>query len=323
MGENISLDELFHQHMHSSAVTNTVTVNGTDFELLHVKLRAGSLADHSIAYCADNRLVLEEKLARRIPGLHGKLADANGEFFYICYVSFPAPQGFLGHLIAREYSQEECRNGEARSRCGSISGRPPGSLRRRRTLIWLPHFDTPPASTLSQSSVQGNPGAQDDLDQQAALDSLRQDLERLRDIAGKHEFTPLAPELRAAFVRDVQAFAPSFLRADISIQITHETWSPPATQQYVAQLASLLREGGLQVQGPDQITYFLVTPASPIEWGYHDRDIPHIEVLYQALLKVIRPNTKWTKASHQEHGSIRIHFGGQVVFEPNGMVAVL
>ncbi len=26
----------------------------------------------------------------------------------------------------------------------TISGRPPGSLRRRRTLIWLPHFDTPP-----------------------------------------------------------------------------------------------------------------------------------------------------------------------------------
>ena len=28
-------------------------------------------------------------------------------------------------------------------------------------MIWLPHFDTPPASTLSQSSVQGNPGAQE------------------------------------------------------------------------------------------------------------------------------------------------------------------
>ena len=87
-GERTSLDKLFHQHMHSSAV-NTVTVNGTDFDLLHVKLRAGSSADHSIAYCADNRLVLEEKLARRIPGLHGKLADANGEFFYTCYVSSP------------------------------------------------------------------------------------------------------------------------------------------------------------------------------------------------------------------------------------------
>ena len=41
------------------------------------------------------------------------------------------------------------------------SGRPPGSLRRRRTLIVLPHLDTPPARTLSQSSVQENPGAQD------------------------------------------------------------------------------------------------------------------------------------------------------------------
>ena len=30
----------------------------------------------------------------------------------------PAPQGFLGHLIAREFSQEECRDGEARSGIG-------------------------------------------------------------------------------------------------------------------------------------------------------------------------------------------------------------
>ena len=34
-------------------------------------------------------------------------------------------------------------------------------LRRRRTLIVLPHLDTPPARTLSQSSVQENPGAQE------------------------------------------------------------------------------------------------------------------------------------------------------------------
>ena len=30
----------------------------------------------------------------------------------------PAPQGFLGHLIAREFSPEECRDGEARSGIG-------------------------------------------------------------------------------------------------------------------------------------------------------------------------------------------------------------
>ena len=44
---------------------------------------------------------------------------------------------------------------------GGSSGSPPDFLRRRRTLIWLPHLDTPPASNLSQSSVQENPGAQD------------------------------------------------------------------------------------------------------------------------------------------------------------------
>ena len=48
---------------------------------------------------------------------------------------------------------------------GDVSSRPPGSLRRHQLLIWFPHLDTPPASTLSQSSVQGNPGAQEPHDQ--------------------------------------------------------------------------------------------------------------------------------------------------------------
>ena len=34
------------------------------------------------------------------------------------HVHFPAPKGFLGHLIAREFSQEECRDEEARSGFG-------------------------------------------------------------------------------------------------------------------------------------------------------------------------------------------------------------
>ena len=162
-----------------------------------------------------------------------------------------------------------------------------------------------------------------DLDQDAALDSLRQEIGRLRKIAAKHEFAPLAPELHEAFVRHIQKSAPRFLNAGISIQITHETWSPPATKQYAEQLATLLREGGLQVQGPDQITYFLVAAASPIEWGYNEANIPSVGMLYKALLSVIRPNPKWTKKNHQKPGSIRIHFGGEVVFEPNGIVSVL
>ena len=43
---------------------------------------------------------------------------------------------------------------------GGRSSRPPGALRRRRFLNLLPHLDTPPARTLSQSSVQENSRAQ-------------------------------------------------------------------------------------------------------------------------------------------------------------------
>ena len=44
---------------------------------------------------------------------------------------------------------------------GGRSSRPPGALRRRRFLNLLPHLDTPPARTLSQSSVQENSRAQE------------------------------------------------------------------------------------------------------------------------------------------------------------------
>ncbi len=44
---------------------------------------------------------------------------------------------------------------------GGRSSRPPGALRRRRFFNLLSHLDTPPARTLSQSSVQENSRAQD------------------------------------------------------------------------------------------------------------------------------------------------------------------
>ena len=48
----------------------------------------------------------------------------------------PAPQGFLGHLIARECSQEECRDGEARSGVGGGGGSPEGDRRGRWARPW-------------------------------------------------------------------------------------------------------------------------------------------------------------------------------------------
>ena len=72
-GESASLDNLYEARMHSSAVTDEMLINGMRFDLIHVKLRANALSAHAIAFCADNRLVTEEKLTGKIPGLHGRL----------------------------------------------------------------------------------------------------------------------------------------------------------------------------------------------------------------------------------------------------------
>lgn len=86
-GTLLSLDDVFEQQMHSQAVRQEVKLKDRAFDLLHVKLRASAAPEHAIAYCANNRLVLEEKLAGRVPGLHGSLSDDDGAFTYVCYVN--------------------------------------------------------------------------------------------------------------------------------------------------------------------------------------------------------------------------------------------
>ena len=76
-----------------------------------------------------------------------------------------------------------------------------------------------------------------DLDQDAALNNLRQEIEHLRKIASKHEFTPLSEELQSKFVQLLRRISVVFANAGMTIQITHETWSPTTVMQYAAQLA--------------------------------------------------------------------------------------
>ena len=164
--------------------------------------------------------------------------------------------------------------------------------------------------------------ARPEVDRQAALAGLRADIEELRRVAAKHEFTPLAPEIRATRLEAIQQLAQEFRDASMTVAITHETWTRSATRQYADQLASLLRDGGIRVSGPEQITYFLITPASPIEWGYNESDLERVQRLFAALVPIMGSGKKWTKKAHQEKGSIRIHFGGEVVFADNGLVEV-
>jgi|MTBAKMStandDraft_1061839.scaffolds.fasta_scaffold01014_2 hypothetical protein len=85
--ETVHLDQVYDEHMLSSASTESISIKNREFDLTHVKLRSNSSQSHVIAFCAANRLVKEENISGKIPGLYGKIRDNNSEFVYACYVS--------------------------------------------------------------------------------------------------------------------------------------------------------------------------------------------------------------------------------------------
>lgn len=85
--ENFDLDSLLEGHMHASAFIETITIRECQFDLTHIKFRASVNKKHQLALCAANRLVKEESIQGKIPGLYGKISDNSGEFTYTCYVS--------------------------------------------------------------------------------------------------------------------------------------------------------------------------------------------------------------------------------------------
>lgn len=87
--ERISLYDLYDGYMHSSAQPESIAIKGRSFELTHIKFRASASKKHSMSLCAAKRLVKEESIQGKIPGLFGKITDASGDFIYACYVSSP------------------------------------------------------------------------------------------------------------------------------------------------------------------------------------------------------------------------------------------
>lgn len=85
--ERIDLDDLFDEHMHASAKVEPVEVKGQSFDLTHVKFRAAVNKTHQINYCAAGRVVREEAVRDKVPGLNGVLSDPAGSFTYAAYLT--------------------------------------------------------------------------------------------------------------------------------------------------------------------------------------------------------------------------------------------
>ncbi|MEO8053013.1 MAG: ATP-binding protein [Acidobacteriota bacterium] len=87
--ESIRLDDVYEEYMFSSAKKESMVVKGQSFELTHIRLKATSANTHVIGWCAAARLVEEETIVGKVPGLYGRISDEAGDFVYACYVTSP------------------------------------------------------------------------------------------------------------------------------------------------------------------------------------------------------------------------------------------
>lgn len=85
--ETIDLHNIYEEHMVASAEKQTINIRTYKFELTHVKLLNTISTTHNLAYCAASRLVREESINSKIPGLFGRIDDGENDFVYSCYIN--------------------------------------------------------------------------------------------------------------------------------------------------------------------------------------------------------------------------------------------
>lgn len=86
---SIALQPLFDAYAHSELPRSSIRVGKFTFELQSLQLRASTRSPHPrISWCAANRVVMEESLVGKIPGLYGRLRDEqSNEFTYVSFLS--------------------------------------------------------------------------------------------------------------------------------------------------------------------------------------------------------------------------------------------
>lgn len=85
--ERVDLGSIFQGYMVNSSRTDHFSVKGQPFELVNLNLRNTVKVSPQLNWCAAARVVIDENLSGKIPGLYGRLKDPDGEFVYACFLT--------------------------------------------------------------------------------------------------------------------------------------------------------------------------------------------------------------------------------------------
>ena len=87
-GNILALDNFFESEMAAKSSQKQITVKGTTFDVLHVRLYSNHIIEHRLYLCARGRVVIHEKLVGRIPNMIHRFQDEEKkEFVYAAYVT--------------------------------------------------------------------------------------------------------------------------------------------------------------------------------------------------------------------------------------------
>ena len=87
--DSVSLRELMDAFVYAELPPSRVEVKGRKFDLVNLCLKSSARnSTPRLHWCAASRVVLDESLIGKVPGLYGRLKDeASTDFNYVCYLS--------------------------------------------------------------------------------------------------------------------------------------------------------------------------------------------------------------------------------------------
>ncbi|ACU72752.1 conserved hypothetical protein [Catenulispora acidiphila DSM 44928] len=87
--ETVSLKDLMDEFVFSTMSITSIDVKGEKFDMINLRLKSSTRSlTPRLYWCAASRVVMEENLTSKVPGLYGRLKDeASSPFTYVCYLS--------------------------------------------------------------------------------------------------------------------------------------------------------------------------------------------------------------------------------------------
>lgn len=85
--EIINIKDIYESFILSGSAIEKIEIKDQTFFLTHLRTKTTPDRMHSLFWCAANRVVDKENLSGKISGLHAKLKDETGDFYYSSYLT--------------------------------------------------------------------------------------------------------------------------------------------------------------------------------------------------------------------------------------------